>query len=333
MAYYEMQCSREMREAYHAILKGALAVESAIRVPLLDVRLLSETVTILRLDHPEIFYFTGFSVRAVSGAEYGDLLPEYLFPRDKILAHRKAIEARAERLTRPIREKSQEEKLLFLHDFILENVRYDKLKKPYSHEVIGPLTQGVGVCEGIAKTVKLLADAVGLECIVALSDPEEGKRYGHTWNVVKCEGKWYQLDATFDLSLSACGEKRYDYFLLPDGLLYRDHRKPVYPVPECSDSGSFYYKKKKLSFTKEEELRKRIAQYAKKKKSHFVFHWRGDVLTRERIGKLCLLIRDGAAEGGRGAELSLNAPQAVFFVRFTEKQEEMEPVLESADEE
>ena len=32
-----------------------------------------------------------------------------------------------------------------IHDFILEQVRYDKLKKPYSHEILGPLTQGVGV--------------------------------------------------------------------------------------------------------------------------------------------------------------------------------------------
>ena len=28
-------------------------------------------------------------------------------------------------------------------------MHYDKLKKPYSHEIIGPLGQGVGVCEGI----------------------------------------------------------------------------------------------------------------------------------------------------------------------------------------
>ena len=36
----------------------------------------------------------------------------------------------------------------------VKHVRYDKLKKSYSHEIIGPLGQGVGVCEGIAKSVK-----------------------------------------------------------------------------------------------------------------------------------------------------------------------------------
>ena len=51
---------------------------------------------------------------------------------------------------------------------IYENVRYDKLKKPYSHEIIGPLGQGVGVCEGIAKAVKVLCDALGLWCMIAI---------------------------------------------------------------------------------------------------------------------------------------------------------------------
>ena len=41
------------------------------------------------------------------------------------------------------------------------------------------------MCEGIAKTVKALCDAVGLECIVALSEanPDAGVKYRHTWNV------------------------------------------------------------------------------------------------------------------------------------------------------
>ena len=53
-----------------------------------------------------------------------------------------------------------DEKEKYVHDFICDNVRYDKLKKAYSHEIIGPLGQGVGVCEGIAKAVKVLLDVL-----------------------------------------------------------------------------------------------------------------------------------------------------------------------------
>ena len=332
MAYYEQQLSREKREAYSAILRGVGELSSAIRVPLLPMEALSEVYTRLRLDHPEIFYLTGFHIRHMPGAENGEFIPDYLFDKAKLLSHREAIKKRVERLTRDVKGKPEVEKLLFLHRFITENVHYDKLKKPYSHEVIGPLTQGVGVCEGIAKAVKLLADALGMECIVALSAPEEGRRYGHAWNLVKRGGKWYHMDATFDLSLSRCGETRWDYCLLSDTQLYRDHDQPIYPVPACADGGSFYYKEQKLSFTKTEELQKRIAQAIKKKKSRFVFHWRGGYLTRETLAELAKSIAEAAEAAGKHARLTLNWPQAVFLLQFSDAEENAEVQLETAEE-
>ena len=76
--------------------------------------------------------------------------------------------ARVEKLIRPAQKLSEWEKEKYVHDFICENVRYDKLKKSYSHEIIGPLGQGVGVCEGIAKAVKVLLDALGVWCVIAI---------------------------------------------------------------------------------------------------------------------------------------------------------------------
>ena len=55
--------------------------------------------------------------------------------------------ARVEKLARPAMKLTELEKERYIHDFICEHVHYDKLKKPYSHEIIGPLGQGVGVCE------------------------------------------------------------------------------------------------------------------------------------------------------------------------------------------
>lgn len=91
----------------------------------------------------------------------------------------------------------------YIHDFICENITYDKLKKPYSHEIIGPLGQGVGVCEGIAKSVKVLCDALGVWCVIAIcgNNPEKGIKYRHTWNIVRIGGQYYHLDATFDNTL------------------------------------------------------------------------------------------------------------------------------------
>ena len=76
--------------------------------------------------------------------------------------------SRVEKLVRPAKSMSELEKEKYVHDFICQNVRYDKLKKSYSHEIIGPLGQGGGVCEGIAKSVKMLLDALGVWNVIAI---------------------------------------------------------------------------------------------------------------------------------------------------------------------
>ena len=144
------------------------------------------------------------------------------------------------KLTAPVVKASDLEKEKYVHDFICANVRYDKLKKAYSHEIIGPLGQGVGVCEGIAKSVKALCDALGIWCVIVLSgnNPEKGIKYRHTWNVVKLGEAYYHLDATFDNSLGKCAltgeEIRYDYFNLDDKKIFRDHEPLIAPAPAIS---------------------------------------------------------------------------------------------------
>ena len=179
MRYYYGQLSRPLQGVYDALLGGFRALAPGIRIPMLDEKQLADVYLRLKLDEPLLFYVTGYRCRWMTGAAHMELLPEYLFDKAKIRTHQQAVSARLARLTKPLEGKTEAEKELAVHDFILENVRYDKLKKPYSHEILGPMTQGVGVCEGIAKTVKALCDQLGLWCIVALSeaDPEGEAEY------------------------------------------------------------------------------------------------------------------------------------------------------------
>ena len=112
--------------------------------------------------------------------------------------------------------------------------------------------QGVGVCEGIAKAVKILCDTMGIWCMIAISDanPEKRIKYRHAWNIVRIGGVCYHLDATFDNTLSNGQTIRYDYFNLDDKQMFRDHEPVLYPAVNCSDGNHFYYREKKLSFTK-----------------------------------------------------------------------------------
>lgn len=197
-AYYYNRLNKMEQSVYHAMMIGLGKMAPSFPVPLIDGQKLSDIYFALRMDHPELFYSVHFKYRFFKGSENAELIPEYLFDKKKIMDHQKAMKSRVEKLARPMKEKKEMEKLLYIHDFICTSVHYDKLKKAYSHEIIGPLGQGVGVCEGIAKAVKVLCDALGIWCVIAICDnnPEKNIKYRHTWNVVKIGGKYYHVDAT-----------------------------------------------------------------------------------------------------------------------------------------
>ena len=224
--FYYNHMNKNQQAAYRAMQQGLTNLSDEFQIPRLEGKDLSNVFFELRLDHPEIFWASGFKYKYYPDSPNLILIPEYLFDKGKIREHQKAMGARVEKLARPAMKLTELEKERYIHDFICEHVHYDKLKKPYSHEIIGPLGQGVGVCEGIAKSIKILCDTLGIWCMIALcgNNPEKGIKYRHTWNIVKIGKTYYHLDATFDNSLGKCSqtgeEIRYDYFNLDDKAIF-----------------------------------------------------------------------------------------------------------------
>ncbi|MGL5434495.1 MAG: transglutaminase domain-containing protein [Lachnospiraceae bacterium] len=330
-AYYYSQMNKTQQSVYHAMKTGLTAMESSFAVPFLEGRELQDVFFKLRLDCPEIFYAVGFKYRYYNDAGKIEMIPEYLFQKRKVKEHQKAMETRVTKLVRPAAAMTECEKEQYIHDFICRNVHYDKLKKPYSHEIIGPLGQGVGVCEGIAKTVKILCDALGLWCMIAVSDsnPEKGIKYRHAWNIVRIGGVYYHLDVTFDNTLGHDDTTRYDYFNLDDKRFFLDHEPVMYQAPQCSNGDHFYYKERKLSFTKAEDLTGRVQQAIRRKKI-LVFHWRGGYLSRAVMLELLGVIQMAAHQKEMHARVSVNRAQAVLHVTFTELMQEDTVVDEDA---
>ena len=330
--YYYTKLNKQHQAVYHAMQQCLISLADEWQMPRVSGEELYNIFFQLRLDHPEIFWATGFKYRYYENSGNLIFLPEYLFEKAKIREHQKAMASRVEKLVRPAKSMSELEKEKYVHDFICQNVRYDKLKKSYSHEIIGPLGQGVGVCEGIAKSVKVLLDALGVWNVIAIcgNNPEKGIKYRHTWNIVKIGGTYYHLDATFDNSLGD-EEIRYDYFNLDDKNIFRDHEPLIAPAPSCTDGGHFYYKEKKLSFTKVEDVYKRSLQAAKKGKT-LDFHWRGGYLTKEVLKELLDEIHKAGEERQKKAIVNLNWPQAVLRVRYADGAVSEEGHMQEANE-
>ena len=331
--YYYNHMNKQQQAVYHAMKTGIQSLAPSFPCPRMEGKELTDVFLKLRLDCPEIFFVSGFHFRYYPDSANVELSPEYLFDKNKIKDHQKAMKARVEKLVRPAVTMTELEKEQYVHDFICQNVRYDKLKKSYSHEILGPLGQGVGVCEGIAKTVKILCDQLGIWCIVVISEanPEKNIKYRHAWNIVKIGGAYYHLDATFDNTLSHMGPVRYDYFNLDDGKVFRDHEPVIWKVPACTVSDGFYYRVKKLSFTKMEEVEKRALQAAKKGKE-LIFHWRGGALNREMAAQMLKAFKEAGEKKGKYPRAAINWPQAVLLVEYLSELPAEELVTEEANE-
>ena len=332
--YYYQQMNKSQKAAYYAMVEGFSGILPDFSVPRLSGRELTDIFFRLRLDHPEIFYVNTFSYRFSETSEMVQMTPEYMFDKKKIRENKKALESRVARLVRPAMVLDPWEKEKYVHDFICENVVYDKLKKQYSHEIIGPLTQGIGVCEGIAKTVKLLCTHLGLECVIAISEanPQKGIRYRHAWNVIRLGKSWYHLDATFDNSLGRYGAKRFDYFNLGDRQIFRDHEPLLYPMPPCTDDGRFYYKENRLSLTKVEDVGRRLMAVLRKKQEHFVFQWRGGGMNREILTQILDNAAQAAQSKGKYVHMSMNPRQLVIELTLRDQKDSEGICVEEANE-
>ena len=113
---------------------------------------------------------------------------------------------------------SEYAKALWLHDWLLEQLEYDKTLKWSSAE--SALTRGLGTCQSYESAYAKLLTAAGIE------NSETRDTYdGHTWNAMKLDGLWYQTDCTWDDSSDNwySFDQRLLYFGLTDGLMAIAH--------------------------------------------------------------------------------------------------------------
>ena len=109
-------------------------------------------------------------------------------------------------------------KALWLHDWLLNKLDYDKSLKWSSAE--SALTRGLGTCQSYESAYSKLLTAAGIE------NAETRDTYdGHTWNAFKIDGEWYQVDCTWDDSNDDWYnfDERRLYFGLTDELMSIAH--------------------------------------------------------------------------------------------------------------
>lgn len=147
---------------------------------------------------------------------------------------------------------SDYEKLKLFHDFLVLRADFSDESDYTTGTIYGGLVGKSLRCGGYAKTIRWLCQRAGIENTIA---DGESNGISHTWNKVKCGGRWYNLDATWDdpviksSSIRRDTYIRYDYFLVPDSdIIGLTHTlsEEIIKSPECNSTSENYFNKEHL---------------------------------------------------------------------------------------
>lgn len=216
-------------------------------------------------DHPELFFVEGYSYTKYTRGDRItsiDFSGTYSMDRETAEARRKEIEAGAESLLAGIDGSAdQYTKVKYVYDTIIRETDYDPAS-PDNQNIYSVFVNHRSVCQGYAKAVQYLLNRLGVECTLVLGTVEtDAGQEGHAWNLVKVDGSYYYLDATWgDASYSLQGgeaaedmtipEINYDYLNVTTEELLRSHSlKGTIPMPQCIATEANYYAKEGALFS------------------------------------------------------------------------------------
>ena len=123
---------------------------------------------------------------------------------------------------------SDYEKVCAIYDYICENITYDWTGYILGDEMIytayAALIRKSAVCQGYASLFYRLALELGVDTRVISGS---SRKQSHGWNIVRLDGKYYNLDCTWD-AVNAQNDDPYGYFLRSDANFSEHDRNDTY---------------------------------------------------------------------------------------------------------
>ncbi len=141
---------------------------------------------------------------------------------------------------------AENDKLRYLHDYLVKNCRYGDISQN-AFNAYGALIEGFATCQGYADAMHLLLTRAGYNAVFATGEVDGAVK--HKWNYVKLSnGKWYAIDTTWDdpENQEDPNYVGYDYFLISDRFLLKNHKKyesTYYSLPESDSMSLNFYKR------------------------------------------------------------------------------------------
>lgn len=243
--YYYMCFNENQKIAYRTIYSAIVSFLPSVNIGNVKETELNKIIDGILLDNPHLFYldFRGYTYYKYQSEI--SLSFTYLCTKREMENIKGEIEKSVKKFlaTADFHNMSDYQKEICIHDFLCKNIQYDDLCQEnvnvWSHTILGVFLKNKAVCDGIAKAFKYLCNALGIKCIVVKGRVTDQNEENHAWNIVKVAGQAYQIDVTWDLNRYDGKFCVYQYFNLPDKMMFLDH-KPNYTYPKCSDTTYMY---------------------------------------------------------------------------------------------
>lgn len=262
--YYYQKLTDHEKMLYAQILYILRNFEEDVCVDSLDVDELDRVFRFVIYDYPEIFYVEGCSY--VKYQKKNQLIQitlsgMYTYSREQVENYAPSIKAYKDAFATFLNTNypgSGDSYTIIkaAYEFIILNTTYD-LNAPDNQNIISVICNGRSVCLGITKTFKMLMDTMGIESAV-VSGSEKGGA-GHAWNLVKSNGDYYFVDATWggqsyrfvdgNVDASALPKVTYDFLMVDEAFLLKTHtmRDPEM-ISHCVATADNYYVREGLLF-------------------------------------------------------------------------------------
>lgn len=210
--------SDDEKVIYDKILTGIENFETEVD---LGAEYPTETVTKIFKNvfyqEPEIFWFLATNEQfRTAGDTMSKVVLEFRYDKDKSATMKEEILDALAEIEATFPENANDiDKVTAIHDYLINNTEFSK-DNVYSKNAYGPLVAGFAQCEGYAKGLAYACNYFGIENVRITGTKWDGN--SHAWTKVKIDGKWYNVDVTWDDPEIANGGQllRHNYLFVPD---------------------------------------------------------------------------------------------------------------------
>lgn len=235
--YFYSKLDNNEKKVYDKILDGWLNYKENITITGFNGKV--DYKNIFRYiydDHPELFYIDFNNVSVMYAPLASIVTMKMLYSKNACENIKQEIQYVVTKVVQLCSNSKDKERTI--HDYLVQSVKYSSdVYSLDAHDIKGALLDGNAVCEGYARSFKLLCDAVEIPCIMihGTATDSQGNSEPHAWNIVRKNKNNYHVDVTWNCTTSSVADIPL-YYNVPDEYIEKNHiwESGIWPI--CSDS-------------------------------------------------------------------------------------------------